>query len=73
MRVITSSHLDQWMRFNFCPTWFYFISVPISIAVAVEDYESKDENYISFKKGDKLTIFSKYVEADNSIWKGSLV
>ncbi|XP_028398638.1 titin homolog [Dendronephthya gigantea] len=45
---------------------------PISVATAVDDYESTDENYISFKKGDKIFIFSKYVEVDNSIWKGSL-
>ena len=50
-----------------------FIIVPISMAVAVENFESADENYLSFKKGDVLYIYSKYVERDNSIWQGSLV
>ena len=43
------------------------------MAVAVENFESADENYLSFKKGDILYIYGKYVERDNSIWQGSLV
>lgn len=43
------------------------------MAVAIENYESVDENYLSFKKGDVLAIYGKYVEMDNSVWQGSLV
>ena len=43
------------------------------MAVAVKDYESGNEKYLSFKKGDVLSIYGKYVEGDNSIWQGSLV
>ncbi|CAB3988366.1 ---NA--- [Paramuricea clavata] len=45
---------------------------PISIAIALKDHESFGENYLRFKKGDKLTIYSKYVGGDNSVWQGSL-
>ena len=54
-------------------TNFIIILVPISIAVAIKDYESQDKNYLSFEKGDKITIFGKYIGTDNTIWQGSLV
>ncbi len=59
--------------FNIYLTWFLLSIVPISRATALEDYESVDKTYLSFKKGDKLMIFSKDVGTDDSIWQGSLV
>ena len=46
--------------------------VPISIATALQDYQAVDETYLSFQRGDKLTIYSKYDGKDSSIWQGSL-
>lgn len=51
----------------------FVILVPISMARAVDDHEAVGEHYISFKKGDSITIYSKHAGTDDSIWEGSVV
>lgn len=46
---------------------------PIAVAKALTDFNSAEDNYISFKKGDQILVFSKTFGDDVPVWGGNVV